>query len=93
MRVEFEKAIIKAINDIAEGYYEKTHYDEEGHKFDMSWEDSVNHAIDDFMSDVERYMACEGFDVLTDEDEQEIKDFAWDVNCDTIKNYLMGEMK
>ena len=81
------KDIHKAIYILAEEYHQTKQYDEEGHPFDMRWEDCVNHAIDDFRGDVKGYMECQGYE-LSDSDADQISDYAWDnVNVSSIRKY------
>ena len=89
--MEFTEQVIKDINkcveDIADDYYQTKQYDEEGHAFEMRWDDCINHGVDDFMKDPKAYMDCFGYE-LTDDEAEQCARYAWDnVNLETIKNY------
>lgn len=82
---QLQKDINKVICIIAEGYFEKKNYDSEE---DYTWEQSIDHAHDDFQEDVKGWMACVGHEDLTDEQANEISDYAWNnVNWQTIRDF------
>lgn len=84
-----KESINKCINDIAEDYYGTTNYDEDMECYvTISWKDSIWHAIDDFRRDVAGYMECYDYEDLTDDQIEEISDYAWThVNAETIRKY------
>ena len=86
---KIKEAINKCISDIAEDYYGTTPYDEDMECYvTISWKDSIWHAIDDFREDVAGYMECYDYEDLTQEEIEEISDYAWNsVNTETIRKY------
>ena len=81
------KDINKCVNEIAEDYQQETHYDDDGHAFEMRWSDCIMHAIDDFIDDTKGYMDCFGYE-LSDDEAEELGDYAWNfVNLDSIRKY------
>ena len=91
IKQEMIRDINRSIESIAcDKYFHEKQYDEEGHAYDMRWEDCITNAIDDFQRDVAGWMGCLGYE-LSVEEESEISEYAGEhVNVSTIRKYSEG---
>lgn len=84
---QVKKDINLAVNRIAEGYQQETQYDDDGHAYDMRWADCVQHGVEDFRDDIKGNMLLMDYE-LTDEECDQIDEYARTVNWETIWNYV-----
>ena len=79
------KDVNQIINDRAESYFEELQEDDEGHLFQMNWQDCIEQAKDDLNYDPSRYLRDKDYE-LTDGQYREIADWAYkNVTWETIK--------
>lgn len=88
---QIKKDVNLIVGAIAEDIYQEDHFDDDGHQFQMHWDDCVDHAIEEFCDDTYRCMETAGYD-LTDEECGAVGDYVLNyVNTYTI--YITNEAR